>query len=169
MSRTGWQRTWVRGLTTGLVLAMMTVIFLFSTEDAEKSDQTSGVISQAVIRTVYPDYDEMAPDRQTSIFNDVQHFVRKTAHFTEYLILGLLMRFCAESWFPEKRWTIPGSFLAGAAYAVSDEMHQRLIDGRSGQGLDVALDSCGVLTGVLFGWGIICFLRKRTGNHEKTD
>ena len=49
----------------------------------------------------------------------------------------------------------------GAAYAGSDELHQKLIDGRSGQISDVLLDSCGVFLGAALAWRIIRGSRRK--------
>ena len=152
MERTGWQRTWVRVLTTVLTVAVMILIFFFSMETADRSDQTSGKISMEVIRITVPEYHRKPPAERHSIYDKVQHIVRKAAHFTEYTILGLMLRFCLESWFGhrKRKWMLPlFSWTLGTLYAGTDELHQLLIDGRSGQWTDVALDSCGVLTGAI--------------------
>ena len=51
------QRMWVRILLTVLTAAMMTLIFFFSTEPAERSDATSGRVSMTVISVVHPDFE----------------------------------------------------------------------------------------------------------------
>lgn len=161
MERTGWQQTWVRILTTGLTITIMVLIFHFSMEDAERSDQTSGAISRTVVRLAYPDYEQMTPaDRQVS-YDNVQHAVRKSAHFTEYMLLGLMIRMCLESWFGSRRRMAPAAWAAGTAYAGTDELHQLLIDGRSGQWTDVLLDSGGVAAGVLIASVILHLFRSK--------
>ena len=79
----------------------------------------------------------------------VQHLVRKTAHFTEYALLGLLIRFCLQSWTGGRKHLLPASWVFGTLYAVTDELHQLLTDGRAGRWKDVAIDSSGVLTGAV--------------------
>jgi len=67
--------------------------------------------------------------------------LRKVAHVTEYAILGaLLLR--------ALRRPVP-AWLAGVAYAASDELHQHFVSGRHGSAVDVALDAAGVLLGVV--------------------
>jgi VanZ family protein len=67
--------------------------------------------------------------------------LRKAAHTTEYAILGaLLLRALGRE--------VP-AFLAGVAYAVTDELHQHFVGGRHGSPVDVAIDSAGVLIGVV--------------------
>lgn len=72
-------------------------------------------------------------------------FLRKLAHFTEFTALGFLL-----GWLHillGKRPEI--AFLWGVAAAGVDETIQRFIPGRCGCLRDVAIDSCGVLTGIL--------------------
>jgi VanZ family protein len=67
--------------------------------------------------------------------------LRKCAHVTEYAILGaLLYRALGRA---------PAAWLAGVAYAATDELHQRFVAGRHASPLDVAIDAAGVLAGVL--------------------
>ena len=161
MERTGWQWTWVRVLTTALTVTVMMLIFRFSMEDAEQSDQRSGFVSQAVIRMVYPDYDRKTPEEQQVCYDNIQHLVRKTAHFLEYAVLGLLIRLCIESWFGSRKGMMGAAWAAGTVYAGTDELHQLLIDGRSGQWSDVLLDSSGVITGVLVACVILRVSRRK--------
>ena len=161
MERSGWQRTWVRLLTTVLTLGVMVMIFLFSTEPAEQSNQTSGVISDRVVEILHPEYRTASPERRQAIYDEAQHLVRKTAHFTGYMLLGLAMRCCLESWFGRRKWLIPAAWAGGTVYAGTDELHQMLVDGRSGQWSDVLLDSSGVMTGVLLASLVITLAGRR--------
>jgi VanZ family protein len=66
--------------------------------------------------------------------------LRKGAHLTEYAILGgLLLRALGRE--------VP-AIVAGALYAVSDEVHQHFVRGRHAAPLDVLLDIAGVAVGV---------------------
>ena len=161
MKGSAWHKAWVRILLTGLTLAMMVLIFFFSTENAEKSDKTSGKITETVIQVVYPEYTDFRTERKVSIYNHVQHIVRKSAHFTEYTLLGILYRLTLFSWFGKRRWAAPAAWGIGTIYASTDELHQMLIDGRAGQWQDVLLDSSGVLCGVLLTEGFLYLLHKR--------
>ena len=151
----GWQRTWVRILTTVLTIAMMLIIFLFSMENAENSDRRSGVFANAIIRLIRPEYPHLSQEEQQKIYDDISLIVRKCAHFTEYALFGLMLRFCLESWFGQQfRSVYPLSLISFAGsviYAGTDELHQLMIDGRSGQFTDVLVDSCGALSGIILG------------------
>ena len=67
-------------------------------------------------------------------------FLRKLAHLTEYAVLGALLA--------RGLRTLP-AFVAGVAYAVTDEIHQTFVTGRAGRVTDVAIDAVGVLLGIL--------------------
>lgn len=170
MVRTGWQNPWVRTVTTLLTVAVMVMIFCFSMENAENSDKRSGNISIQVIKVFHPDYERMDTGTRHTIYDRVQHIVRKCAHFTEYMILGFLLRLCLESWIGhriKRKWIAGlGGLGAGAAYACTDELHQLSIDGRSGQWTDVLVDSCGVLAGVALGTLLIRSLSRKNNAHS---
>ena len=67
--------------------------------------------------------------------------LRKGAHVTEYAILGLLLLRALGREAP--------AFALGVAYAITDEVHQHFVSGRHSSPIDVAIDSAGILLGVL--------------------
>lgn len=84
----------------------------------------------------------------------VEFVVRKMAHFSEYAILGVL----SYLFFGEFRISAhKNAFIFSFLYAVSDEVHQLFVKGRSGQWSDVLIDSLGALCGILF----CLYLRRR--------
>jgi VanZ family protein len=66
--------------------------------------------------------------------------LRKTAHVTEYAILGALLA---------RVLTVPAALATGIVYAASDEVHQHFVPGRVGAPLDVVIDGLGVGLGIL--------------------
>jgi VanZ family protein len=73
--------------------------------------------------------------------------IRKLAHFTEYLILGLLISRALRD---ARGWRFEHAVMAVAlatVYAVSDEVHQRFVPGRTAAIGDVAVDALGALVG----------------------
>ena len=76
----------------------------------------------------------------------VSFIVRKSAHFTEFLILGVSLFLTV--WNLRKRSSFWIPWAIGAAYAVSDELHQHFVPGRSCEVRDMIIDICGVLVGV---------------------
>ena len=85
-----------------------------------------------------------------------QYYIRKAAHFTEYLILAFTVAFPLYVYglrgFPLV--IIAGLICVG--YACLDEYHQSFVAGRTPQKRDVLIDSCGVLVGIIItrivGW-----------------
>ena len=143
------QKKWFRILITGITLALMMMIFFFSTESAEASDSTSGMIARRVADIIRPEWEKMEEKPRMSFYNSVQFAVRKTAHFTEFAMLGACMLLCLKSWLGETGHLRLYAWIGGTGWAVLDEIHQLLVDGRSGQLRDVLLDSSGVICGIL--------------------
>jgi VanZ family protein len=67
--------------------------------------------------------------------------LRKIAHLSEYAILGALLLRAIQ------RPAV--AILAGALYAVTDEVHQHFVRGRHAAWYDVLIDTMGVAIGVL--------------------
>ncbi len=67
---------------------------------------------------------------------------RKLAHFIEYaLLLGLWWR-ALRTHLPLRR-ALGVAFAISVAYAISDELHQLTVEGRTGTPRDVAIDAAG--------------------------
>ncbi len=67
--------------------------------------------------------------------------LRKAAHVVEYAILGALLARAL----PSLAWAL----VVGSLYAVTDEVHQVFVTGRTGSPVDWAIDTVGVAAGVL--------------------
>jgi VanZ family protein len=72
--------------------------------------------------------------------------LRKAAHVAEFAILGALL---ARALLGASRWWSWLAWLAGAAYAATDELHQHFVPGRQASVLDIVIDAVGVAVGVL--------------------
>ena len=134
---------------TVIVIAIMAFIFFQSALPADLSSQESGRVVDLIIRL----FQGIWPiDRQTMVF-----IVRKGAHFTEYTILGGFLVPAVTEWMAVDKTPVPDSvrsiriisWLVGTLYAVTDEVHQYFVPGRSCELRDIGIDSCGVLAGVL--------------------
>lgn len=89
----------------------------------------------------------------TLSWREVDHFVRKLAHFTEFALLGVMLRsffVAAMAWGRQllSRCTLLALCLC-AVVAAMDEYLQQFSPGRSCQLSDVVLDSSGALAGIL--------------------
>ncbi len=75
--------------------------------------------------------------------------VRKTAHFTEYAVLGVLASNALRPDDNHSRAAWVALVILLVAVPSLDETIQLFVDGRSGQASDVLLDCCGAATGAL--------------------
>lgn len=150
------------------VLAVMVMIFCFSSQDGEHSGALSAQIAAFVLRVVCPGFDRLAPAEQAAVFERCAHFVRKAAHFTEFALLGffLLGHFKALSVKLSLRRPALFSALIGILYAASDEFHQSFVGGRSPGILDVGIDSAGVLFGILVMALLLLLFRAKAGTGD---
>ena len=137
-----------------LLILLMLLIFCFSAQPAEESNETSSRFCMMAAKLIYRRFASYTPEVQKIITEGLTYTVRKMAHFTEYAFMGLL-------WYVflrKKKLNILLSVGATGLYAVSDELHQRFVAGRSGQISDVLLDTCGGCFGVLIGFILLCIL-----------
>lgn len=83
-------------------------------------------------------------------YHFVEFFVRKGAHFSIYLLLGVCLCLALYSYFKGNNFLrifIP--WLVTTGLAAFDEFHQGLTGGRTPLVDDVILDSAGALTGII--------------------
>ncbi|MDE7310838.1 MAG: VanZ family protein [Eubacterium sp.] len=152
-----------------LVLAAcwMSVIFAFSARNADLSTQDSMSIGILFGRLVVPSFAGMDSDMQVSFADMVDHPIRKMAHATEYAVLGfLLVGSYADR---RKKWgrMIGIPILAGSLYAVSDELHQLFVPGRSCELTDMLIDSSGVVIGTFAGLFLFVYWAGRKQRRRK--
>ncbi len=88
--------------------------------------------------------------------------IRKTAHFLEYAILYILLyrglTFTSGLAF-KKRLII--SLAMTIFYAFTDELHQNMVNGRTGRFFDIGIDSLGALGGLLFVLKLVKYLPEK--------
>ena len=132
-----------------LTVAVMVTIFLLSADNADESNAKSELFSDSLVYRILATFD-LTDEQIEEVINISVLIVRKTAHFAEYAVLGFLLASICVSFYLKPKLTVPVSFLAGALYAVSDEIHQYFVPGRSCQLSDMLLDSSGVICGIVF-------------------
>lgn len=130
-----------------LLVFQMLFIFAMSSFGSDSSNAQSSQIIQ-VLHQVFPSLSSRTSGLDASVLTFI---VRKTAHFTEYAILGVLFYLFYRQILPQKNGlqlfilAILSSFL----YACTDEIHQLFVPGRSGQFTDVLVDTLGASFGCL--------------------
>lgn len=80
--------------------------------------------------------------------------IRKTAHFTEYAVLGVLVTRAVDYAHTHRRGRLCAICVALLLVPSIDETIQLFVPGRSGQVSDVLLDCCGATAGVLASYGL---------------
>lgn len=133
-----------------LCIAWSLFIFSMSNEPATVSADRSGGIADIVAPIFVKDFEKLDTAERETVLSNVDHIIRKIAHFCIYAFLGAL--FGAVSLWHKRTWLMHAvlPLLFGALYAASDEIHQSFVPGRGPLVTDVILDSCGVLCGILF-------------------
>lgn len=127
-----------------MIIFWMILIFYLSHQPANKSNGLSSGITEKIVKIM----EKVVPKFKVDI-GRLNHIIRKNAHFFAYLILGILV---SNGLRASKIIGFKSIYLAliiCILYAVSDEIHQLFIVGRSGQISDVILDSIGSLFGII--------------------
>ena len=133
-------------------LLIMLLIFLFSSQNAEKSTELSNSVGYQISSLTIRDFDQLPPVEQKIYVVSIDHIVRKYAHASEFLLLALSLSamFLSFLWRRKMDWLC---FLLGwvftLLYAVTDEIHQLFVPGRACMATDVLIDGAGAALGIL--------------------
>ena len=156
----------LRVVLLSLIFCWMYIIFGFSSDTGQQSQSLSDKITIKVVKIIEPQYNDMSLASQQKVFKRVSFWVRKTGHFGEYGILGLLVTMFLLTFdsITRKKYIIIITTLWCFLYAVSDEVHQGFVDGRSPMVRDVLIDTAGGFAAVGFVIVIILIIEKRRKN-----
>lgn len=131
-----------------LVLLWMVMIFLLSNEEAVKSSKKSdGLIIKSVELFTGK---SLSDQEKEKVLKYLVFPVRKCAHLSLYLILGILVISLLREYMVINTKLVLLSLLICFLYACSDEIHQLFVPGRSGEVRDVLIDTLGAGLGVSF-------------------
>jgi VanZ family protein len=123
-----------------LVIVWMGVIFTFSSQSGESSNENNRFVVY-LFNLIGLDLDKML--RGLSDF-----IIRKAAHVTEYFILYLLLyRALIKDY--NKRKALLLALLSTFLYACSDELHQAFVPERGPSFRDVLVDTAGGVLGMV--------------------
>ena len=124
------------------IIVLCCKIFALSSQDGGVSAGTSRQFTEILLKTLGLECN----DRTIEIINPV---IRKVAHFSVYMLLGFLTMCTCETFKWQRVYKFDFSTMFAVVFACSDELHQRLVPGRSGEFADVCLDTVGAMLGVL--------------------
>lgn len=108
---------------------VMILIFMFSSQTSHQSSNLSSTFMIFIQNNLHIPLSEL--------------FIRKLAHVSEYALLTYTLYYGFKH--TGTQYPILSTLLISFLYACSDEFHQLFISGRSGQWLDVLIDTCGSL------------------------
>ncbi|QUB37466.1 VanZ family protein [TM7 phylum sp. oral taxon 349] len=132
-----------------LVISWMILIFWFSSAGHEVSSGQSERVVQGV--------------RHMTNISVPEMIVRKAAHVFLYFVLGILLTLLVRTYHIRWRSVVLWAVGIACTYAATDETHQLLVGGRSGQVSDVLLDTAAACAGAVIiagGYKFICKLHK---------
>ena len=132
-----------------LVIIWMLLIFNFSNQKAYYSTKLSDSFIYKTICKVYKVFhSNVSEEKLDMIVSDYTVIVRKLAHFTIYLILGILVLLFIREFKLDFKYTFIIPILICFIYAISDETHQLFVEGRSGELRDIFIDTLGSFIGI---------------------
>jgi VanZ family protein len=133
-----------------ITILWMVLIFMFSSDTAAQSTKLSNYILNDLHST------NIGIAKKTTKLT-----VRKSAHFSLYLVLGALVYITILDYNiePKRLWLY--SVFVSFLYSVTDELRQLFSRGRHSEVRDVAIDTVGSIIGVLVAMAICKKLAKK--------
>jgi len=133
-------------LAWGGVFLWMALIFYLSHQPATESSELSYGVLTMVLGWLHRISPFLAQELEQL---KLHYLLRKNAHFLAYLVLALLTMYAlAQSKVLGKRQVL-WAFLICLLFAITDEIHQLFILGRSGEVKDVLLVNVGASAGIM--------------------
>jgi VanZ family protein len=129
------------------VILWMGVVFLASTDLGSAAH--TGSIVLWLLRLV------SAGRLSLPAMEEIHFLIRKSAHLTEYAILGTLLWRAFSAPARPLLQTAATALLVAALYACSDEYHQSFVPARTASIRDVAIDTVGAAGGIALCWAVI--------------
>ena len=132
-----------------LLILWMGLIFSFSNQTGTSSSSLSTKVLTRIAITI----DKDMTDEEIDEFVDKYSFIiRKVAHLTIYFVLGILAYINLREYMRVTPALVIYSIIFCLVYASTDEIHQLLVNGRSGNIYDVILDTCGSTLAILISY-----------------
>lgn len=147
-------------------ICWMMVIFHFSSKNADESTKDSNAAGMLVGRIVYSDFNVWLGKEQQVFAERWDYPIRKTAHMTEYAILGFLFVGSVISGKQRYKFSIFTAYAIAVLYAVSDEIHQFFVPGRACMLKDIGFDALGAAVGVAIGSVLFIWWDKRLASTQ---
>ena len=137
-----------------LVIIWAGVIFNFSSQVATTSNEVSTGVTEKVV-DLSPQISSLPHEKKEQLVEKLNSKFRKYAHFTLFLIFGILVVSLIKCYNFKPVNTFILTLLICLLYAISDEIHQIFVAGRGCQWQDVLIDFSGSFLGILIVLGIL--------------
>lgn len=132
-----------------LIIAWMITIFMFSNQNGQSSSGLSRKFTFWFINN-------------EELLEYAERIIRKLAHFTIYFTGGLIVYPFTETFKNlNKKKGFICSISFGLLYAISDEIHQLYVPGRSGSPIDVYIDTLAFIIGSLVSLLILKLVKQK--------
>ena len=161
----------IQALLLLLLIADMAFIFFNSAQVAAVSAGASQSVTEMVAPVIVPHYKEMDDAMKQQAVASLEGVLREAAHLLQFVPMGFALYLLLHTVsLLEKigRMRIPLTICFGFLYAISDEIHQLFVPGRSFQLFDIFMDTSGVTIGCVAGI-ILYFLVNRITKKTKTS
>ena len=161
----------LRKRTTGVnILAVILVVFIIlnmafiwinSAKVSSESDKSSTKIAKTIAEKTVKDFNKLSKNKQQAKIKETNGKIRSTAHFAEFVPLGfLVLLLMINILFCKKKIKLVVfcsvlALLICALCALSDEIHQIFVKGRSFEVKDILTDTLGSLVGIVCGLIVI--------------
>lgn len=135
---------------TMLILLGLTffAIFNFSSQDGQTSSGLSRKVARKIV-DIFPYTKNLSEKTKNKIVEKSQPIIRKGAHFSIYMLVGIFIMSFISTYKLHLKYKFSISILVGLLYAISDEIHQGFTPGRTPSPIDVGIDTCGVMFGIV--------------------
>lgn len=146
------------GIVAAIIIAWCTTIFNLSGMNSNNSnDASTGIVERVISKVLYATNEagitDSHPDEEklTKAAKLINAPLRKVVHATVYFVLALLLLTISRVIFGSKKYLLSCTItiLLCFIFAMTDEYHQTFVDGRTGQMMDVMIDTAGACVGIL--------------------
>lgn len=134
-----------------LLIIWMTTIFMFSNQVSDKSSNTSGNTIRFILNKLQITKN-MTKQQENELVENLQTPIRKLAHFSVYALGGIISYMLFSQYKISNKKRIIFSLLFCMIYAITDEIHQHFVPGRSCELRDVLIDTTGAMLGIFISY-----------------
>lgn len=127
----------------------MIVIFGFSSQNCIDTNNVSHKVTSKIAEKAFSGYSQLTPDTQSIVTEQLNHFIRKLAHFSLFFILGFMTYSAVFILTCRYKKSFVSAALVSLVYGSLDELHQMFVPGRTPLVKDVIIDTFGGICGAV--------------------